>query len=113
MDELAALGEQFTKDMYDGYRYLARKINYRAKLFLEMVTMHGGVGAAQLLLRGPNASDGFTRLYEAGELGHSVEAYVLHPKYAKLFTEDERATARWRLEEHRFDVDDYLRGLPD
>jgi hypothetical protein len=56
------LAREFTEEMYEGYRYLARTINYRAKQFLEMVTMHGGVGAAQRLLQGPDASDGFTRL---------------------------------------------------
>lgn len=105
------LAEEFTADMYDGYHYLVRKIKYNAKAFLSMVTMHGGVGAAQMLLRGRDASDGFTTLWENNELGHSVEAYVLHPKYARLFSADERATARRRLEEHRFDVDSYLRQL--
>lgn len=76
------LARQFTDEMYEGYRYLARTINYRAKQFLEMVTTHGGVGAAQRLLRGLDASDGFTRLWEEHQLDHSVEAAVLHPSTA-------------------------------
>ena len=90
--------------MYEGYRYLARTINYRAKQFLEMVTMHGGVGAAQRLLQGRDASDGFTRLWEAHQLDRSVEASVLQPKYITLFTDEERDIARRRLEAHGFDV---------
>ena len=113
-DELGVeqLAARFTADMYDGYRYLARKINYRARQFLEMVTMHGGVGAAQILLCGGDASDGFTKLWENNELGRSVEAYVLHPRYRRLFTSDELIVARRRLEAHSFDVDAYLRQLP-
>ncbi len=102
------LAREFTEELYEGYRLLARTINYRARQFLEMVTMRGGVGAAQILLRGPDASDGFTRLWQEKMLGHSLEAVVLKPKYAQLFTADELETARYRLEQHGFDVDDFL-----
>lgn len=107
--ERERLAREFTEEMYDGYRYLARTINYRAKQFLEMVTMQGGVGAAQTLLRGRDASDGFTRLWQKNMLDRSVEASVLRPKYGLLFTTEERNTARRRLEAHEFDVDGFLR----
>lgn len=107
-DRRAELTRAFTEEMYEGYRCLARTINYRARQFLEMVTMHGGVGAAQRLLQGRDASDGFTRLWEEGQLNRSVEASVLRPKYTSLFTDDERATARRRLEAHGFNVGSFL-----
>lgn len=107
-DGHAELARAFTEEMYEGYRYLARTINYRAKQFLEMVTMHGGVGAAQRLLQGSDASDGFTRLWEQRQLGRSVEASVLCSKYDGLFNEGERAVARRRLEAYGFDVDGFL-----
>lgn len=103
-DRQAALAREFTDEMYAGYRYLAKAINYRAKLFLEMVTMHGGVGAAKILLQGGKTSDGFARLWEARMLEWSVEASVLRGKYADLFTDQERAIAERRLEDHGFDV---------
>lgn len=101
--DLTQLAREFTDEMYAGYRYLVRTINYRAKSFLDMVTMHGGVGAAKLLLQGHDASDGFTRLWEEGMLEYSVEAAVLKLKYETLFTDKERDVARWRLERHDFD----------
>ncbi|MFD9736272.1 hypothetical protein [Umezawaea sp. NPDC059074] len=104
----AALAHEFEAELYEGYRFLARTINYRAKQFLDMVTVHRGVGAAQILLRGPNASDGFTRLWQERMLAHSLEAVVLKPKYGQLFTAEELLTARYRLEQHGFDVEDYL-----
>ncbi|MDX3663879.1 hypothetical protein PV646_41900 [Streptomyces sp. ID05-26A] len=107
------LAREFTDDLHESYRYLARKIQYRAKAFIEMVALHGGVGAARILLGGPQTHDGFIRLWEAGELSHSVEACVLHPKYAVLFSEDERRAARQRLEDHDFDVDKHVGSLPD
>ena len=107
------LAREFTDDLHKSYRYLVRKIQYRAKAFIEMVALHDGVGTAQILLRGPQTHDGFVRLWESGELGHSVEAFVLRPKYAVLFSEEERRVARRRLEDHGFDVDEYLKSLPD
>lgn len=107
--DLAQLAREFTDEMYAGYRHLARAINYRARQFLEMVTMHGGDGAARRLLQGPDASDGFTRLWQANMLHYSVEAAVLKPKYERLFTEGEREIARRRLERHDFDVQGFLK----
>lgn len=107
----ARLARVFTEEMYSGYRYLARTINYRARQFLEMVTLHTGVGAAKLLLQGRDASDGFTRLWEAKMLQYSVEAAVLKPKYESLFSPEERHIARQRLERHGFDVDGFIEQL--
>lgn len=68
----------------------------------------GGVAAARQLLRGHDASDGFTTLWEHHRLDVSVEAYVLLPWYRGLFDEHHLETAMWRLTEHRFDVDRFL-----
>jgi hypothetical protein len=76
-----------------------------------MVAIHGGVGAAQLLLQGRDASDGFTRLWQANMLQYSVEAVVLKPRYEPLFNDVERGIARRRLELHGFDVEHYLGSL--
>jgi hypothetical protein len=105
------LAREFTDEMHEGYRYLVRAIGYRAKAFLDMLTMHGGVGAAQLLLQGRDASDGFTRLWEANMLEHSVEATVLKAVYEPLFNDEEREIARRRLELHDFDVEGFCAEL--
>jgi hypothetical protein len=44
-----------------------------------------------------DVSDGFTTLWKLQRVDLSVEAYVLRPEYAPLFTEEERAIARARL----------------
>jgi hypothetical protein len=56
-----------------------------------MVAEHGGFEAARQLLRGRDASDGFTALCEAPRLEMSVEAAALLPWYEALFTDEERA----------------------
>lgn len=102
------LARDFTGDLHDGYREVLRTINYRATAFMAMVARYGGVDAAKRLLRGPHTHDGFVRLWQANMLEYSVEAAVLKPAYAALFTDGERAVARYRLDRHGFDVDAYL-----
>lgn len=109
--EMIRLERQFHDETMEGYRHLVRTINYQAKAFLHMVAMHGGVGAAHLLLQTPNVSAGFTTLWEANMLGHSVEALVLKPEYRPLFSDEELETARRRLIDYGFDIDSYLRSL--
>jgi hypothetical protein len=102
------LARDFTGELHDGYREVLRTINYRATAFMAMVAHHGGLEAAKRLLRGPHTHDGFTRLWQGNMLEYSVEAVVLKPAYAALFTDWERDIARARLDRHGFDVDAYL-----
>lgn len=87
---------------------LKREIGYDPKRFNQMLGEHVGPEAARLLLRGQDASDGFTTLQEAHRLDMSVEAAVLLPWYAEVFTDNQRAKARRQLVEHQFDVDEFL-----
>lgn len=108
MPQDEVLAHEFTDELREGYHYLARTIHYRATVFLQMINTHGGIGTAQVLLRGPATSDGFVRLWEAKMLQHSLEAVVIKPRYAPLFSTEELQAARKRLEDHGFDVTRYL-----
>ncbi|MFF3244261.1 hypothetical protein ACFYWY_11120 [Streptomyces sp. NPDC002870] len=99
---------RFHTDMVAGVDRLKREIGYNATRFAQMLGGLGGVAAARQLLRGHDASDGFTTLWEHDRLDVSVEAYVLLPWYRGLFDEHHLETAMWRLTEHRFDVDRFL-----
>ncbi len=99
----------FHRDMVQGAERLRREIGYNPTRFMQMVGELGGAGAARQLLKGRNASDGFTTLWEHGHLEMSVEAFALLPRYRDLFTDEERETAELRLVEHRFDVERFLR----
>jgi hypothetical protein len=79
-------------------------VGYNATRFLQMVSDEGGVAAARKLLAADRPSDGFTTLWEASRLDLSVEAHVLRPEFAVLFTDAERETARRRLAEYGFSV---------
>jgi hypothetical protein len=76
-----------------------------------MVDEQGGVAAAKHLLGGKrdDYAEGFTTLWEKQRLEMNVEFFALLPEYAPLFEEQELENARWRLREHKFDVDASLR----
>ncbi len=70
---------------------------YWASYFLRGVRNHGGVAYAHQLLQAAGTSDGFQRLADEHRLDLTVEALILRPAYAELFTDEERAVAASRL----------------
>jgi hypothetical protein len=70
---------------------------YWASYFLRAVRKHGGVAYAHQLLRMEGTTEGFTRLQAEGRLDLTMEALVLRPQYAGLFSEHERQIASSRL----------------
>jgi hypothetical protein len=99
---------RFHADMVAGAERLQKEIGYNATRFMQMVGNLGGVKAARQLLRGQDASDGFTTLWEHQRLELSVEAFALLPWYRGLFSKDQLETAERRLREHRFDVGRFM-----
>ena len=73
----------------------AKQAGYVATRFYQMLIEHGGVETARRLL--PQMSDGFTELWQRNRLDLTVEALVLQPRWASLFSENERRMARDRL----------------
>jgi hypothetical protein len=70
---------------------------YWASYFLRGVRNHGGPAYAHQLLRAEGTSDGFQRLTDEHRLDLTVEALVLRPDYASLFSDEERTIAAHRL----------------
>jgi hypothetical protein len=97
--------QAFHRDMLAGAERLKREIGYNPTRFNQIVAEHGGPEAVRLLLKGRDASDGFTTLWEHGRLDMSCEAIALLPWYEDPFSANELALARHRLVEHNFDVD--------
>lgn len=92
------LEEEFYHGCLEGYQIAKKELGYNATYFLQMVSEHGGVQAAKMLLHSKDIPDGLMKLWEFGRLDMSLENYVLDPKFASLFTEEERKIARQRLE---------------
>lgn len=57
--------------------------------FIETINRFGIVRTAQEILRKGRTSDCFTKLVEANRIDLTMEAVIVNPKYAELFTDDE------------------------
>jgi hypothetical protein len=79
--------QAFHSETLAGADCLKKEIGYNPTRFNQMVAEHGGPEAVRLLLKGRDASDGFTTLWEAGRLEMSCEAIALKlmPWYQELF----------------------------
>jgi hypothetical protein len=85
---------EFQAAMLSVYTRAKTEAGYNANQFLRMLTDHGGLATAKRLLANPRVSDGFVALYERKRLDLTVEAQVLDPKFAPLFTDEELRKAR-------------------
>ena len=86
--------DQAMRDIYDRAR---NEANYHATYFRSMLAEHGGLATARKLLAAPAVSDGFAALWERGRLDLTVEALVVRPRFANLFTPAEIEAAHHRL----------------
>lgn len=93
---------QFHEAMLGIYRRAKAEAGYNATRFLHMVGAHGGLHAAQSLLASQGVSDGYTELYLRGRLDLTVEALVLQPRWATLFSDTEIDIARNRLAQYGY-----------
>jgi hypothetical protein len=95
--------KEFTGAMLDIYRSVVKETGYRPTYFLQMVTETSGYEAAMHLIHAGKPSDGYTELHSRKRLDLTVEVLVLRPRWTVLFTDDDRAKARKRLEDYEFD----------
>ncbi len=98
-DQAAEIGASFERAMRDVYVRAKKEANYTATYFLTMLSDYGGLGTAHRLLAPSEVSSGFTALYERGRLDLTVEALVMKPEFASLFTQDEVEIAQQRLDQ--------------
>jgi hypothetical protein len=93
-DDLAARFERRMAAMYDRAKW---DLHYDARHFLRLVETRGGVQAAQDILADPSLAGGLAELAIAGRPDLNVEALVLEPSFASLFSAAELEVARERL----------------
>ncbi|MCH8878047.1 MAG: hypothetical protein IIA89_14715 [Chloroflexi bacterium] len=97
----------FHREMLNTYEQAKTECKYTANRFMQMVAELGGVATAKRLLATSTPSDGFTTLWECERLYLTVEFAVLKKEFASLFSDDERATAKQRLLDYRFNLSKY------
>jgi len=95
--------EEFDQTMHVIYERALSEASYRATRFLDMLHQRRGLETARILLHASKVSDGYTALWQRGRLDLTVEA-VIHDnaKWHPLFTEEELAICRSRLEEYDY-----------
>ncbi|GAA4188084.1 hypothetical protein GCM10022252_22730 [Streptosporangium oxazolinicum] len=96
-DTTSAADAEFNEAMRSVYDRARSEANYHATYFLSMLAEHGSLATARKLLHAPAVSDGFAALWERGRLDLTVEALVVQPRFADLFTPAEVEIAHHRL----------------
>ena len=92
---------EFHEAMLTIYRKAKSEAKYNAIRFLQMVTDHGGLETAHMLINSSTVSEGYTALWERGRLDLTVEAMILNnEKYQSLFSKEELAICAKRLKQY-------------
>jgi len=95
--------EQLHNEMLSAYNKAGKETGYWGNYFLRSVKQNGGLRTAKRMLKerlkNPSDKKGFHALIEAGRPDLSVESLVLQPRFRNLFTLDELAEAKRRLED--------------
>lgn len=99
------LEKRFEQEMINIYTTAKKECGYNASRFLQLVSTKGGLAAAKQLIGKPGGTEGFTTLWQHNRLDLSVEAHVLKPEYAELFSDEERKLCRDRLKKFGYPVD--------
>lgn len=97
-----SIEKAFHSEMIDIYMRAKAEAGYNATRFLAMVNEHGGLETARILLNAKEVSEGYTALWEKGRFDLTVEAVMLEPAWASLFTPTERLIAVRRLKQYGF-----------
>ena len=75
----------------------ARDLHYYPTRFEQMLAELGAVKLAKKFVISGELQDGLKKMAKLGRKDLALEAIVLEPKFASLFTKDERQAAEWRL----------------
>ena len=99
------LEKRFEQEMINIYTTAKKECGYNASRFLQMVSAKGGLAAAKKLISKTGGTEGFATLWQHNWLDLSLEAHVLKPEYAELFSDEERKLCQERLKEFGYPVD--------
>ena len=97
------LEEEFTAALR-GTVEAARERNYNATYFLRMLAQYGGLETARRLIAKRDPQAGLMQLWELRLLNDSMEAVMLRSRFRSLFTDEELAEAKQRLEDLGMDT---------
>jgi len=102
---ISQIKKDFHEAMIHIYRRAKVEVSYNATRFIQMVSEHGGVEAAKILINTEKPSDGYTELWNRGRLDITVEVLVQDQKWESLFTPQEIERSRQRLVDYGYKFD--------
>lgn len=82
----------------------AQRLGYPARRFSRMLDQYRGVATAKRLIAKEESQSGLDALWELRLLNNSMEAEMLRSRFRSLFTAEELAEARKRLEDRGMDT---------
>jgi pimeloyl-ACP methyl ester carboxylesterase len=96
--------ERFATAMMNLVHRIRKEVGYTPRHYIQMLHSYGGLETAQLLLKYHDeaCSLTLTELWTRNRLDLTVEALVLASAWRELFTAQELAVAKKRLEEHGY-----------
>ena len=97
------LEEEFTAALR-GTVEAARDSKYNPAYFLKMLAQYGGLETAKRLIAKRDPQAGLMQLWELRLLNDSMEAVMLRSRFRSLFTDEELAEAKQRLEDLGMDT---------
>lgn len=74
-------------------------VGYRPSDFIEMLDKTESVTLAKKLVATGEIQSGLKRVKSLGRPDLAMESIMLEDEFSGLFTDDERAAARWRLQQ--------------
>jgi hypothetical protein len=95
---------RFAERILKLYKQIRKECGYKPSRLFGLLSAYGGVGTARTLINGPFPSDGFTELLLRGRLDLTMEALVLRSPWSHLFTAEELAAAKKRLDDCGYQV---------
>jgi hypothetical protein len=90
------LQTEFAEEMAMTYD-TAAKFGHSPSKFIHLAEAYGAVNAAKRLIISGDITNGLKRLKKRGRLDLAMESVMLKEKFQSLFSSDELAAARWRL----------------
>ena len=75
----------------------SKDLHYYPTRFEQMLADMGAVRLAKKLVISGDLQDGLKKLAKLGRKDLALEAVILEPRFATLFTDAEKEAAKWRL----------------
>lgn len=97
---MATLAEQFTARLHDAIAK-TRELGYNPQRFANKVDTTDSVHLARTYVSTAELHDGFKEVISMGRSDLTMEAIMLEPQFAPLFSPQELAAAQWRLDQAR------------